>query len=53
LRDAKENATELLNLHIDLKGEDTKRNRFIADMYRNEINELDELMGEMVSFRPF
>lgn len=50
---ARDNAIELLNIQLASVGEDTKKDRHIADMYRNEVQELTELIDAVKGFRPF
>ena len=47
LIEAKENSTELMNNHINDNGMDTKKDRFIADMYENEVREISCLLNYM------
>lgn len=44
LESARENATELLNLHESHNGRTTKKNKTIAELYESEISELDFLL---------
>jgi len=44
LIESKENSIELMNEHINNNGMETKKDRFIADMYENEIREINSLL---------
>ena len=41
---ARDNTGELLEDHIARLGSDTKKNRFIADMFEKELREINDLL---------
>ena len=41
---ARDNASEMLDDHIAQSGCDTKKNKFIADMYEKEVREINDLL---------
>ncbi len=43
LTDATENSRELLEIHLAGFGETTKKNKYVADLYRSEIAESERL----------
>lgn len=44
LIEARESTIEMMNTHVNVNGLDTKKNRFIADMYENEVRNLGHLI---------
>lgn len=45
LQEALENSKELLELHLESHGEETRKNREIANAYRREQKKLTKLIG--------